>query len=172
MIVPLQDGSLLALVGAYTWADNLRPHPTWWDRDYPGQSPSQSSIRGPHGNPGQRGFLAFWHIRCFKDVHSGQPQITWTNTGILDAAFTESTDSKQQRRSAGYAVLNPEGIGGWDRPEMYADPFHPNRVYLSLGCARLSAPNTYEESLEVFYRSEDLGKTWQVGMSLPHAEFY
>jgi hypothetical protein len=102
---------------------------------------------------------------------------------VLDAAFG-SIDEKGQVTAPYFCALNPEGIAGWDRPEVFADPFHGNRVYLSMACAVMQQKEMMKQkdgeqpkggekpTLEVIWRSDDLAHTWRLGASLPHSMFY
>lgn len=168
MVVPLHDGSVLVAMGGPTWNDNLGRHPGWWGHDYPDAN-SATSIRVGQA-AGQRAFLAFWHVQCH--VEGGRERLSWTNTGIIDAATLPGRDAGQGAHPGGYCALNPSGIGGWDRPEMYVDPFRPSRVYLELRCTLLNKKDVARDDTDTVYISDDLGQNWRLGMALPTAQFH
>jgi hypothetical protein len=167
MVVPLHDGSVLVAMGGPTWNDNLGRHPAWWGHDYP--DASSPTVRTGQA-AGQRAFLAFWHVQCH--VERGRERLSWTNSGIIDAATLPGRDIRQSMHSGGYCALNPSGIGGWDRPEIYVDPFRTSRIYQELRCTLLDKKGDTRDDTDTVYISDDLGQNWRLGLALPPAQFH
>lgn len=172
-VVTLSDGTILVQTGYQTWLDNVgSPHPAWWDQDYP----SGDTSRRVGVQKGVRSLAPFWKVGCKPNTD----ELNWVNISLLDAAFAGSSedangDGKPEIKSGAnkdWCALNPPGVAAWDRPELYADPFHMNRVYLTMNCARRDSPTSPTLALEVIRSSDDFGNTWHLGAALPHQLFY
>lgn len=115
---------------------------TWWDN--------------PPGRNGFRPAQVFWRYSC----SNGQ----WSATSsVLDSGTATVLDQAGTPRSRGYCAELKPGVGGFDRPELYVDPFtvDPNdagkqRIYVSTDCKRSDT----DRRVQIF-ASPDSGTTWE-----------
>ena len=113
----------------------------WWDT--------------PAGRNGFRPAQVFWRYSCL----TGQ----WSSTpGLLDSGTASVLDENGTPRPRGYCAELRPGFGGFDRPELYVDPFtvDPNdaskqRIYVSTDCKR-----TADRHVQIF-ASPDSGQSWE-----------
>lgn len=131
----LKDGSLI-LVRSGATTEPLDPKPEWWDY-----------------NGGKRGALLIWR--------SSDAGKTWTASKIDSAKILGGKPAWPQE------FTNKDGsvtkwFGGFDRPDLYADPFNGN-IYITVAVDSGSAPACAEKHAfyaMVLFVSRDGGKTW------------
>jgi hypothetical protein len=80
---------------------------------------------------------------------------TWTHIATLDPK--SDGPPSEPDRCHNYSVQS-----GHDRPEFYADPYNPGRVYTSVICLGDSSSNPL-----ALYRSDNYGTTWRYAAALP-----
>jgi hypothetical protein len=134
-IVRLKNGDLLLLRSSSTTAP-LHPKPEWWDY-----------------NGGRRGALLLW-----RSQDSGK---TWTPSKIDAQKILGGKSAWPQE------IKDKEGkitkwFGGFDRPDMYADPFNGN-LYITVSIDAGSAPQWVDKHAYfhmILLVSLDGGRTW------------
>jgi hypothetical protein len=143
----LANGDLLLLHSGSSKVPIAGP-PSWWE-DWFGQAKNPGGSRD-----GFRSALILWRASCGV---SG----SFSLAGALDAGTVGATDSKGTI-TAGYCAQAWPGNGGFDRPELYVDPWgvnphHPSkqRVFVSVRCMRFD-----DDSMAVFV-SNDSGASWE-----------
>jgi len=107
---------------------------------------------------GQRVVLSTWRS-------SGRGR-TWARVGGIDSALVlDGTCAWPQE------VDGKPRPGGWDRPEIYVDPWTGN-LFLSMGCAAGSAPAFRDHAVtdSIVYSSRDEGTTWKLAARLPRGQ--
>lgn len=136
-VLHLQDGTLY-ISWLYSSSAPLTPKPSWWD-----------AVAGPPHNlpPGSRGSML--------QLISSDCGNTWTRLPDLDSGVIDN----------GYWGW-PQGpsnpwIGGWDRQEIYADPFN-GRLYATIRAttSTLSGYQDHPDDAYLLFYSDDHGKNW------------
>jgi hypothetical protein len=155
----LANGDLL-----FTWNGSTKAalpdgsHPSWWnDWGTAGNViPEGLKPRFPSGQrDGYRAAQVIWRYSCTDGK--------WVNTGMLDGGVAKAID-KNGVAQAGYCVQGAPWVSGFDRPELYVDPWgldpsgnlKNQRIYFSTRCSRSSGD---DDSTQVFM-SPDSGATW------------
>jgi hypothetical protein len=125
---------------------------SWWnDWGTPGNViPEVLKPRFPDGQRnGFRAAQVFWRYSC--------AQGKWLDTRILDGGLAQALDMNGKLQ-VGYCAKGAPYVTGFDRPELYVDPWGVNaseqRIYVSTRCSR---PD--DDSSQVFM-SPDTGATW------------
>jgi hypothetical protein len=145
-IIRLKDGGFMMMKNSYTW-ETLSPKPDWWNTDITMSSP------GTIVHKGARNAIYFWKSKdCGK---------TWTAVSKIDAG--KVLNGKYAWPQPG-STAGTWGVGGFDRSEIYQDPWN-GRIYVSghgdAGPFEVSG-NTKEHHNEVIFYSDDEGKNWNV----------
>ncbi len=107
---------------------------------------------------GRRAIQATWRS-------SGRGR-TWARVGSIDSALVLDGACGWPQE-----VNGKPWVGGWDRPEVYVDPWTGN-VFLTMGCVAGSAPAFRDHALdaEILFVSRDEGTSWKVAAKLPRWE--
>jgi hypothetical protein len=142
-IIRLQDGSLLASKNGYTWSD-VTPAPEWFGTVINFEWDTVASGQGRNA------------VYLFRSMDAGQ---SWKLWSMIDAAV--AADGKY-----GWPQPNNSptgfGIGGFDRTELYQDPWSGD-IYVSGhgdgGPYTLNGKTT-ENHAGVIFRSTDNGQKW------------
>lgn len=147
--------------------------PPWWDNwnVIDNQAVLKEKALFPNGRKGYRAALLLWRFSA--------AECKWSATPIaLDAG--EVSGSSGQGSSLGYCAQLAPKFAGFDRPELYVDPWgvNPNdsskqRIYVSTACARcleppcpaLAGQALDDDNMQVF-SSLDSGVTWDSGRRL------
>lgn len=113
--------------------------------------PSGMEPRFPSGQrDGYRHAHLIWRYSC--------AQGKWLTTRMLDGGMAQALDQKGKLQT-GHCVKGAPGVAGFDRPELYVDPWGVNgseqRIFVSTRCVQ---PNG-DDSTQVFM-SPDTGANW------------
>jgi hypothetical protein len=148
-IIRLQDGSLLASKNGYVWSD-LSPRPEWFDPvdvAFSGRSGSASSRRARNA------------VYLF---HSNDHGITWTLRSKIDAAIVAGGDFGWPQSTTDDDGLHI-GVGGFDRTELYQDPWTGD-LYVAghggSGPITIDGVDHDQADASVIFRSTDNGNSW------------
>lgn len=145
-IIRLRDNTLLAIKNGYVW-NSLANKPAWFDTvdvKFNGAAGSQTSKRA------RNAVLVF---------HSEDGGETWKLRSLIDAAVVENGDYgwPQGNGSGQY------GVGGFDRTEVYEDPW-TGAIYVSGhgdgGPYVTNDGNTVAHHAGIIFVSKDGGKSW------------
>jgi hypothetical protein len=146
-LIRLQDGSLLALKNGYTWAD-VNP-PPWFGQVQLCQTPLSKNGRNA--------------VFLFRSTDCGA---TWVVHSVIDSALVENGDFGWPQPVARCKPGDPPGqywsVGGFDRSELYQDPW-TQTIYVSAhgdGGAFPVGNTTVENHAGVIFESTDNGHTW------------
>jgi hypothetical protein len=142
-IIRLQDGSLLASKNGYTWSD-LSPKPEWFDT---GSFQYGSSLSSPRARNA---------VYLFRSTDAGQ---SWTLWSLIDAAVAADGKYGWPQPNKGPTGF---GIGGFDRTELYQDPWSGD-IYVSGhgdGGPYTLGSKTTSNHAGLIFRSQDNGKSW------------
>lgn len=107
---------------------------------------------------GKRAIQATWR--------SSERGRTWARVGSIDSALVlDGTCGWPQE------VNGKPWVGGWDRPEVYVDPWTGN-MFLSMGCVAGTAPayRSHHLDAELVFVSRDEGTSWKLAAKLPRWE--
>ena len=141
-LIRLQDGSLLASKNGYVWSD-LSPKPPWFDT-------TNITVGGVTTGRARNAVFVF---------HSTNGGASWTLHSYIDSAVVEG--GKYGWPQPGDA--GTFGVGGFDRSEIYQDPWTGD-VFISGhgdgGPYTLNGQTTSNHA-GVIFRSQDNGKTWK-----------
>lgn len=174
LTVQLANGDLLLSWNGYSKIPdtNLEQNALWWNK-WPTLDKKAPEQYGPPLTPreGVRPAQIFWRYSATNEQ--------WTPSGVLDSAYAGGVDKNNAIQSDYYASGVPWVIG-FDRPELYADPWGVNasdlsqqRLYLSTSCETVAFDKNGEvkfgadgkpvidDSLEQVFISPDSGVTWQ-----------
>lgn len=177
---PLSDAALAAQGGV----GNLPPWWKKWNVNTKWDDPNDGSpalVDNPkvttffNNNPGNRNGLRSAHFLWrFSAVGCA-----WSGPFALDAG--EVSGTRSDGSTLGYCAQLAPGLAGFDRPELYVDPWGYNpsvsvskqRIYVSTLCGRCLEPpcaalvdqGLDDDSVQVFM-SPDSGASWQTGMRL------
>jgi hypothetical protein len=137
-LIRLQDGSLMGIKNGYVWSD-LTPTPAWFNT-------------GPLG--GQSSEQARNAVFVFRSTDG----LSWSLQSYLDAAVVANGDYGWPQGDG----MGNYGIGGYDRTEIYQDPWTKN-IYVSGGGD--GGPFTrnglnVNNHAGVVFVSKDNGVTW------------
>jgi hypothetical protein len=138
-IVVLPNHYLLLVWAGWTatdlWTPSGKPHPAWWNVTDP--ATFDKAAGGSLGVKGMRGALFMWV--------SSNCGANWSKPRVFDSATVTVNDGsgisqhgycawpQQGQDDSGNALAGRWHTGGWDREQIYADPF-THRVYMSVGC--------------------------------------
>jgi hypothetical protein len=139
-VLHLQDGTLY-ISWLYSSSAPLTPKPSWWD-----------AVAGPPNNfpAGSRGsMLQLISSDCGK---------TWTRQPDLDSAVI---GNGYWGWPQGGANGNEPWIGGWDRQEIYADPYN-GRLYATIRAitSTLIGYKDHPDDAYLLFYSDDQGRNW------------
>jgi hypothetical protein len=142
----LANGDLLLFRAGGSQVPVSGPQPSWWSSWFGQPNP-------PFGQRnGFRSALVLWRSSCGGGGFS--------RSGVIDAGTLGATD-RQGKVQMGYCAQGWPGNGGFDRPEIYVDPWgldsgsNAQRVFASTRCTRFD-----DDAMDVFV-SNDSGATWQ-----------
>jgi hypothetical protein len=147
-IIRLDDGRLLALKNGYCWND-VSPTPEWFD-----------TVTSPGLDPNARN--ALYILRSSDCGHS------WDLISVIDSAVIAGG-------KYGWPQLKEDGsweaVGGFDRTELYQDPWTKAVWITGHGDAhyKLGRKSVINHA-EVIFRSDDRGESWQVFEERPEWE--
>lgn len=137
-LIRLQDHSLLAIKNGYIWSD-LSPRPAWFDM-------GAIKFGGSGTNPRARNA-----VFVFRSTDWGQSWLSWS---LLDAAVIENGK---------YGWPQGDYIGGFDRTEIYQDPW-TKAIYISAhgdgGPYKKSDGMIVSNHAGIIFVSKDNGKSW------------
>ncbi len=107
---------------------------------------------------GERVVLSTWR--------SSERGRTWTRVGSLDSALVLDGTCGWPRE-----VEGKPRPGGWDRPQVYVDPWTGN-LFLAMGCVAGTAPAFRDHAVtdSIVYSSRDEGTTWKLAARLPRGQ--
>jgi hypothetical protein len=144
-IVKLSDGSLLAVRNSITWEAN-GPKPWWWEK---------ATIQGKP--MGSRVATVVWWSK--DGTH-------WQRRSVVDPLDFEGGRYAVPRLPGSEVNCDQGCFGGWDRVEVYSDPFS-NDVYMTIlaagGALSFFNPGQrpdFPVATNLVFKSMDAGKTW------------
>ena len=147
-IIRLQDGSLLAVKNGYIWSD-LSPRPKWFDTF------SFTFYNGVTTGWGRSA------IYLFRSTDAGQHWEQWSRIDSAVVADGKYGWPAQYTKKDGSLAMT---IGGFDRTEVYQDPWTGD-IYVSSkgggGPYPTKANPQVENHAGVIFRSRDNGKNWE-----------
>jgi hypothetical protein len=137
-LIRLQDGSLLAAKNGYIWSD-LSPRPTWFD-----------TTTVSFGSGRARNAIYF-----FRSTDGG---VSWSLLSYIDSAVVEG-GKYGWPQTGNTGTL---GVGGFDRTELYQDPWTGDIFVSGHGDGGPYTLNgtTTDNHAGVIFRSQDNGLTW------------
>ena len=143
-LVRLANGDLLVVYLGATDSALPGPLPDWW-RD--GRTPD-----------GTRGALLTWRTSCWP---------VWEGPWLLDSASAVALDGGSPHQpTTGLCAQSMPGVGGFDRPEIFVDPWGVNvddvrkqRIFASIQC-KVEMPRPLDRQIAIFV-SDDSGVTWK-----------
>jgi hypothetical protein len=143
----LANGDLLLLHSGSSRVPIAGP-PSWWE-DWFGQDNNPGGHRD-----GLRSALVLWRASC------GGPG-SFSLAGAIDAGTVGASDPNRAV-AVGYCAQGWPGNGGFDRPDLYVDPWGVDpqdttkqRVFVSVRC------NRFDDDSMVVFVSNDSGASWQ-----------
>jgi hypothetical protein len=142
-IIRLQDGSLLASKNGYTWSD-VTPRPEWFDT---GSFQYGTNLFSPRARNA---------VYLFCSTDGGQ---SWELWSVIDSAVVAEGKYGWPQPNKGPTGF---GIGGFDRTELYQDPW-TGAIFVSGhgdGGPYILNGKTTESHAGVIFRSLDDGKSW------------
>ena len=140
-IIQLDDGTLLGLKNGYTWAA-LTPKPGWFD------TVTMNSGMDPHGR------------NALYILHSSDCGHTWTISSVIDSAVIAGGKYGWPQQSADDGTW---WVGGFDRTEMYQDPW-TKAVYVSGhgDTNYVLGGKSVKNHAAVIFKSSNRGGSWSV----------
>jgi hypothetical protein len=151
-VIRLQDGSLLASKNGYTWSD-VTPRPDWFDT---GSFQYGTTLFSPRARNA---------VYLFRSTDGGE---SWELWSMIDSAVAAEGKYGWPQPNKGPTGF---GIGGFDRTELYQDPW-TGAIFVSGhgdgGPYTLNGKMT-ENHAGVIFRSMDNGKTWDAYQTLDGA---
>lgn len=155
----LANGDLLVMWNGSTQSALPNSHEfTWWN-NWPATTPADLKALFPAGRNGYRAAQVFWRFSCTTEQWSATPGILDSGTAVVLAPDSSNPGSSQSK--IGHCAELVPFVGGFDRPELYVDPWGVNaqdnsrqRILVAAQCA-----NSSETSVQVF-TSPDSGQTW------------
>ena len=143
-LIRLQDGSLLASKNGYIWSD-LSPKPAWFDT---GSFQYGTNLFSPRARNA---------VYIFRSTDGG---LTWLLWSYIDSAAIEDGKYGWPQPNTGPTGF---GIGGFDRTELYQDPWTGDIFVSGHGDGGPYTVNnkTTSNHAGVIFRSQDDGVTWQ-----------
>ncbi len=142
-IIRLQDSSLLASKNGYTWSD-VNPKPAWFDT---GSFQYGTNLFSPRARNA---------VYLFRSTDAGSSWELWSMIDAAAAAGGVYGWPQPNKSPTGF------GIGGFDRTDLYQDPWSGD-IYVSGhgdgGPYTLNSVVTSNHA-GLLFRSQDNGKTW------------
>jgi hypothetical protein len=151
-----------------------------WEQDNPETAVDETQIDIPavtdakNKHPGRNGFRSahlLWYFPAANCQWSTSP--TAVDSGELSTILPSGLLQR------GYCAQLAPGLAGFDRPELYVDPWGVNpsdpskqRIYVSTFCGRCKHPpcavmqGALDDDNVQVYTSLDSGATWKAGMRL------
>jgi hypothetical protein len=153
LTVQLANGDFLLSWNGYSNTFDAQSETSdWWDKWLTADGLAPAGVGYPVDRDGIRPAELLWRF----SAASG----SWGPVNKLDSALVGATDTTGAVQR-GYCAQAPPWVGGFDRPELYADPWSVGadpliqRLYMTTRCARID-----DDSSQVF-ASFDSGATWQ-----------
>ena len=157
----LANGDLLLMWSGSTKSALSGNQPSWWNDWGPSGMPSGFSSRFPTGDrAGFRSAQLFWRYSCSNGQWSSTPGMLDSGSAVVLVPDPNNAQSTQVQ--VGFCGELSPGVGGFDRPELFVDPWGVDpqdaakqRILVSTLCRR-----TTGDSILVF-TSPDSGLTWE-----------
>ena len=156
----LANGDLLLMWNGSTKASlGSGAKPSWWSNWGPSGMPEGLLKRFPTGHrDGYRPAQVFWRYSCANGQWSSTPGMLDSGSAVV--LVTDPT-TKTIQSQVGYCAEFSPWVGGFDRPELFVDPWgvdpkdpSKQRILISTLCRRSTG-----DTIQVF-TSPDSGQTW------------